>query len=152
MQSGDHEILHSKKKVKLELALKKIEYLNKQLVNTSTPEDVFSQIKQLEGIIDILIAEKTQSAAFRSKCKLLNENETNSKYFFNKERCNFNKKTMSILKRDDGTIIDNRKSIMEEQKTFMQSYTKVIQMSTLPSKISPVGKLPLTRNSSLNSQ
>ena len=105
----------------LQETLEKINQIKHHLYEKPVNEtDVCNQLKALEGKIEKLMYEKTQAAAFRSKVRILKESETNSKYFYSKEKANYNKKTMVRLKTAEGKTISTPKQILHEQRKFYQ--------------------------------
>ena len=50
---------------------------------------------------------------FRSKCRWIEKGERPTKYFFNLEKRNCNKKTISELELDDGELVTAEKLILQ---------------------------------------
>ena len=65
------------------------------------------------GLRDIY-EKKAEGAIFRSKVRWIQEGKKLTKYFFNLERKNFNKKVISELRMADGRVTVNESQIMKE--------------------------------------
>ena len=64
---------------------------------------------------------RAEGAIFRSKVRWIQEGEKPTKYFFNMERKNFNKKIISELTVADGCLTVNENQIMHEIKLFYEN-------------------------------
>ena len=61
---------------------------------------------------------------FRSKCRWVEKGERTTKYFFNLERRNYNKKTISELRMENEMIIKNETQVLDAiEKCFKDLYT-----------------------------
>ena len=58
--------------------------------------------------------EKGRQAMFRAKCRWIENGERPTKYFFNLEKSNYNKKTISELRLHDDSITRNETVILEQ--------------------------------------
>ncbi len=95
--------------------------------------DLDQQINNFKKNIDKLLTEATNAAILRSKAIWHEHGEKPTKYFFNLEKRNYNKKSIKRLKMPDGSIIDNKKDILAEQKAFYQKlYTHNITLQNDP--------------------
>ena len=77
-------------------------------------------VQLLEIRLQEYITSRTKAAIFRSKARWAKDGEHNSKYLYSLERSNFNKKTMSVLKMEDGTITSNPTVILNAQRLFYE--------------------------------
>ena len=57
----------------------------------------------------------------RSKARWIQHGEKNTKYFFNLERRNYNKKFITKLKRNDGTELNSQRDILKEEESFYRN-------------------------------
>ena len=64
---------------------------------------------------------RAEGAIFRSKVRWIQEGKKPTKYFFNMERKNFNKKIISELTVADGCLTVNENQIMHEIKLFYEN-------------------------------
>ena len=85
-----------------------METLQKELSENQHCPNVQARLDKSKSELNSLIAEKTQAAAFRTKCKWTYEYETNSSYFFSLEKHRFNQKTMTVLKKENGQICNDQ--------------------------------------------
>ena len=102
---------------------KKIIRLEFDLANEKDSYKIEKLNKDLEGTnfeLQKLIYEKTKSAMFRCKTRWFEEGEKSSKYFFNLEKANHNKKVMKATYLSDGTLTRNPEKILREQTSFFQ--------------------------------
>ena len=115
-------IINSKKcKDEINQLITKIETLELTVVETNS---CHAELAETKALYTQKIESETKAAAFRAKVKILRENETNSKYFLNLKRTNYNKKTMSIICQESGTLTLNPKEILRTQRDF---YRKLYQ-------------------------
>lgn len=64
---------------------------------------------------------KGKGAIFRSKIRWVEQGEKPTKYFFNLEKRNFNRKVIKEIKRVDGTILVKEDEIMKEIESFYEN-------------------------------
>ena len=57
----------------------------------------------------------------RSKARWIQHGEKNTKYFFNLERRNYNRKFITKLKRNDGTELNSQRDILKEEESFYRN-------------------------------
>ncbi len=121
-------IKYSKNKAKskrniMDALEKKISRLEKNLADASEPYKIEKIHKDLESTNvehQKLVHEKTKSAMFRCRARWFEYGEKSSKYFFNLEKANHNKKTMKATYLSDGTLTRNPEKILHEQSSFYQ--------------------------------
>jgi len=58
---------------------------------------------------------------FRAKCRWVENGERPTKYFFNLEKRNYNKKTISELRLQDESTTNNENVILNEIETFYKN-------------------------------
>ena len=69
---------------------------------------------------------KTKGAILRSKVRWHESGERNTRYFFNSEKRNYERKTTTKLKRSNGTFTKDQFEIMQEQMDYYKTlYTSV---------------------------
>ena len=61
-----------------------------------------------------------------SKCRWVEEGERPTKYFFNLEKKNYNKKTITELHGEDGTTIKNERQILDSIKEYYSQLHKTV--------------------------
>ena len=64
--------------------------------------------------------EKGRAAIFRSKCRWVEKGERPTKYFFNLEKRNYNRKTITELHTDDNEIVKEEDKILETIEKFYE--------------------------------
>lgn len=94
-----------------------------------------------------LIQEKVDASIFRNKVKWYEQGERSSRYYFALEKYKYNKKTISVLKRENGSIIDRDNDILNE---LAQHYKKLYTKN--PNVNFNMGHLPGPRLSSKQSR
>ena len=67
---------------------------------------------------------EAKSAQVRSRIKFIEEGERNTKYLLNFEKARANAKVMDMLKTQDGRILENHESILNEQIDFYRKVYK----------------------------
>ncbi len=98
---------------------------------------------------ETIISEKTKGSMFRCKTRWYEYGEKSSKYFFNLEKFNFNKKIMKSTYLSDGTLTRDPNKILKAQNEFYRKlYTsdenvKFNMKNTTGTKISDIDKMTL---------
>ena len=116
-------------KDKIEMWSDSLSLLQQQLANVNIPckkDELLAEISELSGRLERLVDETTKGAILRSRCLDYEEGERNSKYFYNLEKLNGNKKAIHKLNTETG-MISEPKDILEEEVRF---YTKLYSTST----------------------
>lgn len=67
---------------------------------------------------DEILNEKFKGLVFRSKTKWYEQGEHSSKYYFNLERANFNRRTMKQVFDSDGSLQNSQEKILDIQAAF----------------------------------
>jgi len=88
--------------------------------NFSSPDidDTLQEYENLKFELKSIYEEKGKQAMFRAKCRSLENGERPTKYFFNLEKRNYNKKTIRELRRQDESIKNNENEILDQIETF----------------------------------
>ena len=110
------------RKRKYNILVKKLSSCEKMVQEgrTDLAQTCREYINEIENYIEL----QTQGAIFRSKAKYTNEYEKNTKFFFSLEKKNYNKKVMSKVKKNDGTLVNDQEGILREQYQFYQELYK----------------------------
>ena len=69
-------------------------------------DQVLNEFDELKTELQTIYTNKGNAAIFRSKCRWVEKDECPTKHFFNLERRNYNKKTISELRVENETIIN----------------------------------------------
>ena len=87
-------------------------------------DQVLNEFDDLKTELQTIYTKKGNAAIFRSKCRWVEKGERPTKYFFNLERRNYNKKTISELRVENETIIKNETQVLHAiEKYFKDLYT-----------------------------
>ena len=101
---------------------KRLELLNGRFNHgEDTTESERKEYKHLKTELRHIYEERAEGAIFCSKVRWIQEGEKPTKYFFNLERKNFNKKIISELTVADGCLTVNENQIMDEIKLFYEN-------------------------------
>ena len=134
MEFRSTTISYSKNKSKLthvreEEVKSRLEELDRIICNNfNSPgiDPVLNEYDNLKAELQSIYEKKGRSAIFRSKCRWVEEGERPTKYFFNLEKKNYNKKTITELHGEDGTTINNEKRILDSiEKYYSQLYKTI---------------------------
>ena len=87
-------------------------------------QDAEQQYKRPKTELRRIYKERADSAILRSKMRWLEHVERPTKYFFNMELRNYNKKTITELTMAGGTAISNDDDILEEMRGFHENLYK----------------------------
>ena len=92
-------------------------------------ENNSEQIKLKRQEVEQLMSEKTEGIILRSKVRWYEQGEKSTKYFYNLEKRNHQKKTMKKLN-VNGIITEDPKKILEEQRNFYEDlYTSKVKQT-----------------------
>ena len=103
---------------------KRLDKIDKSISNSSDNQNIEHKLKEFDRLkneLNRLYEIKGKGAIFRSKVRWVELGEKPTKYFFNMEKKNYDKKVISELKRSDGKIIVNDQDIMTDIQTFYEN-------------------------------
>jgi len=87
-------------------------------------DQVLNEFDDLKTELQTIYTKKGNATIFRSKCRWVEKGECPTKYFFNLERRNYNKKTISQLWMEDETIIKSKTQVLDAiENYFNDLYT-----------------------------
>ena len=87
-------------------------------------DQVLNEFDDLKTELQTICTKKGNAAIFRSKCRWVEKGERPTKYFFNLERRNYNKKTISELRTENEMIIKNETQVLDAiEKYFKDLHT-----------------------------
>ena len=115
--------------------------------NSPGIDPVLNEYDNLKAELQSIYEKKGRSAIFRSKCRWVEEGERPTKYFFNLEKKNYNKKTITELHGEDGTTIENERQILDSiEKYYSELYKTVnnLEQKDFDSFIEPLTISKLT--------
>ena len=92
-------------------------------------DDLVQQIREKRKELEIIIEEKTRGAIIRSRARWYEQGEKPTRYFFNLEKRNYNRKVINKLITQGNKTVTDPKEILLEQKFF----TKICTLQTFPS-------------------
>ena len=94
--------------------------MEKELARSVT-ENVKQLLEKTQKELETIIEYKTAGVMLRSKARWIEHGEKNTKYFFNLDRRNYNKKVITKLKRNDGTGLNSQRDILKEEESFYRN-------------------------------
>ena len=125
-------IAYSEKKAKattnreLEIT-RQLEILDRNICDNFNSPDIARILKEYEDLkteLQSIYEEKGRAAILRSKCRWVERGERPTKYFFNLEKRNYNRKTISELRIEGETTTNNESQILEAiEKYYNELYT-----------------------------
>ena len=127
-------IAYGKKKAKVttnrELKItKQLEILDRNICDNFNSPDIARILKEYEDLkteLQSIYNEKGRAAIFRSKCRWVEKGERPTKYFFNLEKRNYNRKTITELRIEGETTTNNESQILEAiEKYYNEFYASV---------------------------
>lgn len=83
-------------------------------------DEILEEYDKLKFELRSIYEHKGKAAIFRSKCRWIEKGERSTKYFFNLEKRNYNKKTISELRLQDETTTNNEKLILESIESYYE--------------------------------
>ena len=101
----------------------KLEELDRKICNyTNLNDEILTEFEALKNELNEIYSTKGKEAMFRSKVKWVEQGEKPTKYFFNLEKRNYEKKIITQLKISDGEIISDIKQINKEIEEYYKSF------------------------------
>ena len=93
-------------------------------------DGVLREYDGLKTELKSIYEEKGKQAMFRAKCRWIENGERPTKYFFNLEKSNYNKKTISELRLQDDSTTRNEAVILEQIENYYRNlYTSDLTFS-----------------------
>ncbi|KAL9959075.1 hypothetical protein ACROYT_G036156 [Oculina patagonica] len=128
MEIRDNTISFAKRKarvaLKRELQIsKRLEELENEICNSDNLADIdnsLTEYDKLKSEYQSIYEEKGRAAIFRSKCKWVEKGERPTKYFFNLEKQNYNRKTITELQTSDNVTIKEEVQILQQIEEFYE--------------------------------
>ena len=121
---------------KRELEIKEtLDNLDDIICNSDDLQNIDQDLKLYDNLkkeLQSLYERKGKEVLFRSKCRWIEKGERPTKYFFNLEKRNYNKKTISELELDNGELLTEEKLILQE----IESYYKDLYTSKVSATLS----------------
>ena len=106
---------------------RRLQMLDEFICNNFHSPDIDQALNEFDDLkteLQTIYTRKGNAAMFRSKCRWVENGERPTKYFFNLERRNYNKKTISELRMEDETIIKNETQVLDAiENYFNDLYT-----------------------------
>ena len=109
---------------------RKLEELDTEICNNQNFDgDILMEYENLKNELTEIYAIKGKEAMFRSRTRWIENGEKPTKYFFNLEKRNYEKKIITQLKTTDGEIISDMTKINKEIENYYKNFltTKVSQ-------------------------
>ena len=133
--------------------VRKLDHLDGTICNNfSSPriDGVLREYDELKTELQSFYEEKGKQAIFRAKCRWVENGERLTTYFFNLEKRNYKKKTISELRLEDDSTTNNGNVILDQIETYFKNlYTSDYTYSnkewdsfTLNLKIPVFGRRP----------
>ena len=79
---------------------------------------MLQECDDLKTELRLIYEDRGKQAVFRAKCRWIENGERPTKYFFNLEKRNYNKKTIGELRLQDGSTTNNEKLILNHIEAF----------------------------------
>ena len=101
--------------------IRKLDHLDGTICNNfSSPliDGVLREYDELKTELQSIYEEKGKQAIFRAKCRWVENGERPAKYFFNLEKRNNKKKTISELRLQDDSTTNNENVILDQIETY----------------------------------
>ena len=102
----------------------RVEELDRLICNNFNSPDIDNVLRQYENLkmeLQSIYDQKGKAAIFRSKCRWVENGECPTKYFFNLEKKNHNKKTIRELRTEDDSTTYNDEKILEAIERYYKT-------------------------------
>ena len=102
---------------------RKLEELDTEICNNQNlDDDILMEFENLKKELTEIYSIKGKEAMFRSRTKWIEDGEKPTKYFFNLEKQNYEKKIITQLKTTDGEIISDMTKINKEIENYYKNF------------------------------
>ena len=105
-----------------ELEIKEfLEELDDTICNSDNLQNVERELKLFDDLkkeLEVIYEHKGRAAMFRSKCRWIEQGERPTKYFFDLEKRNYNKKVIAEIETENGEYITDENQILSEIETY----------------------------------
>lgn len=109
----------------------RLEELDQLICNNFNSQDIDNVLKEYENLkmeLQSIYDQIGKAAIFRSKCRWLENGERPTKYFFNLEKKNHNKKTVRELRiMDDSTTYNDEKIMQAIERYYIIKHCVHVQ-------------------------
>ena len=103
---------------------KRLEYLDTIICNSNINllniSDTLNEYEALKTELHSIYDRKGKAALFPSKCRWMEKGEKPTKYFFNLEKRNYNRKTINEIRSEGGEEIREEKEILKAVHAFYE--------------------------------
>ena len=99
----------------------RINELFKRAETEPNNKHIICEIQSIRLRLKKIMQCKTKGAILRSKVRWYEEGERNTRYFYNLEKRNYEKKTIAKLKRSNGTVTNDQFEILREQMEYYEA-------------------------------
>ncbi|KAL9955689.1 hypothetical protein ACROYT_G037047 [Oculina patagonica] len=128
MEIRDNTISFAKRKARAALKRevqisKRLEELDHEICNSDNLSDIENTLNEYDNLkteFQSIYEEKGRAAIFRSKCRWVEKGERPTKYFFNLEKRNYNRKTITELQTSDNVTIKEEVKILQQIEKFYE--------------------------------
>lgn len=106
---------------------KRMEELDQIICNSNdlqNIEDTLNEYDALKAEVNTIYEQKGKAAMFRSKCRWIEKGERPTKYFFNLEKQNYKRKTITELRLEDEKILFEENGILKSMEDFYYNLYK----------------------------
>lgn len=106
---------------------KRMEELDQIICNSNdlqNVEDTLNEYDALKAEVNTIYEQKGKAAMFRSKCRWIEKGERPTKYFFNLEKQNYKRKTITELRLEDEKILFEESGILNSMEDFYYNLYK----------------------------
>ena len=106
---------------------KRMEELDQIICNSNdlqNIEDTLNEYDALKTEVNTIYEQKGKAAMFRSKCRWIEEGERPTKYLFNLEKQNYERKTITELRLEDDKIVFEENEILKSIEDFYYNLYK----------------------------
>jgi len=134
MEIRSATICYSKNKFKStrnreQVLIRKLDQLDCTICNNfSSPDidDVLREYDELKTELQSIYEEKGKQAMFQAKCRCVENGEGPTKNFFNLEKRNYKKKTISEVRLQDDSTTNDGNVILDQIETYYKIYIHLI--------------------------
>ena len=101
----------------------RLEQLDDTICNDFFSPDINQLLPHYDNLkseLQSLYENKGKQAMFRAKCRWVEQGERSTKYFFNLEERNYNKKTIRELRQEDESTTTNDKEILDQIEAYFR--------------------------------
>ncbi len=121
-----HSIVYCKKRarekrIQEHKIINELQFLDDKICNELASDSEISRFCELKQELELIEEDRARGFWLKTGLEKIENDEKSTRFFFNKAKNNYQKKTITCLETDEGKIITNNKKILNEIEIFYKN-------------------------------